>query len=357
MGRFRVSRSERRSLEQIVRLQRVEARRYRRARMVLLAACGESISAIARQLGTCRLRVGQWLKRFEQARLSGLDDRPRSGRPIEITSLERHQVIAIACRAPRDLGVARNTWTHESLCDVLVRKGLVRRISTSEVGRILDEADLKPHRVKGWCHSTDPEFQAKMRAIVRLYVRRPSGEPVLSIDEKTGMQALSRSRELQAPAPGRTGRFEFDYRRHGTSCLFACFNIGSGQVLGPVTTSRTREEFFSFLELVAQNYRQARVHLVLDNLNTHKDTARGAFISAWNRRHGNRFVFHYTPTHGSWLNQVELWFAIVTRRVLRHGNFRSVDELVEALEGFIQQWNAGEAHPFRWTYRGLPLVS
>lgn len=173
-GRVRISLGERRSLEQIVRLQRVEARRYRRARMVLLAACGESISAISRQLGTCRLRVGQWLKRFEQARLSGLDDRPRSGRPIEITSLERHQVIAIACRAPKDLGVARNTWTHESLRDVLLRKGLVRRISTSEVGRILSEADLKPHRVKGWCHSSDPDFQAKMRAIVGLYVRRPT---------------------------------------------------------------------------------------------------------------------------------------------------------------------------------------
>jgi transposase len=220
MGRVRLSRGERRSLEQIVRLQRVEARRYRRARMVLLAASGKSISAIARQLGTCRLRVGQWLKRFEQVRLSGLEDRPRSGRPIEITALEHHQVIATVCRAPKDLGMARNTWTHESLREVLVRKGLVRRISTSEVGRILGEADLKPHRVKGWCHSSDPDFQAKMRTIVALYVRRPAGAPVLSVDEKTGMQALSRARELQPAAPGRAGRLEFEYRRNGSAaCL------------------------------------------------------------------------------------------------------------------------------------------
>jgi transposase len=357
MGRVRVSRSERRSLEQIVRLQRVEARRYRRARMVLLAACGESISAIARQLGTCRLRVGQWLKRFEQARLSGLDDRPRSGRPIEITSLERHQVIAIACRAPRDLGVARNTWTHESLREVLVRKGLVRRISTSEVARILSEADLKPHRVKGWCHSSDPDFQAKMRAIVGLYVRRPISVPVLSVDEKTGMQALSRARELQPAAPGRAGRWEFEYRRHGTRCRFAGFNVGTGRVLGRITSSRKRPDFFAFMDLIARHYRQPRVHVILDNLNTHKDTAMGTFLSDWNRRHGSRFAFHFTPTHGSWLNQVELWFAIVTRRVLRHGDFRSVDQLVAALEQFITQWNRREAHPFRWTYRGLPLVS
>lgn len=357
VGRVRLTRRERESLEEVTRHQRGEARAYRRARMVLLAAAGESISSIARHMGTCRLRVGQWLRRFQARRLLGLEDRPRSGRPVEITSLERHQIIAAACRAPKDFGLARNTWTHQSLRATVVAQGLVRRISTSEVGRILEEADLKPHRVKGWCHSTDPDFQAKMRSIVRLYVGRPRGEPILSIDEKTGMQALSRSRELRAPAPGRAGRFEFDYHRHGTRVLFACFNIGSGQVLGRVTASRTREDFFSFLELVAQNYRQARVHLVLDNLNTHKDTGRGAFISAWNRCHGNRFVFHYTPTHGSWLNQVELWFAIVTRRVLRHGNFGSVDELVAALEGFLQRWNTKEAHPFRWTYRGLPLVS
>jgi transposase len=325
--------------------------------MVLLAAAGKSVAAVARQLGTCRLRVSQGLKRFERARLSGLEDRPRSGRPIEITSLERHQVIAIACRAPKDLGVARNTWTHESLRDTLVRKRLVRRISISEVGRILSEADLKPHRVKGWCHSSDPDFQTKMRAIVALYVRRPTGAPVLSVDEKTGMQVLSRARELQPAAPGRAGRLEFEYRRHGTRCLFACFNVGTGRVLGRITSSRKRPDFFAFMDLIARKYRQPRVHVILDNLNTHKDTSMGPYLSEWNRRHGRRFVFHFTPTHGSWLNQVELWFAIVTRRVLRHGDFRSVDQLLAALEQFIARWNRREAHPFRWTYRGLPLVS
>ena len=357
MGRVRLSVGERRSLEKIVRLQRVEARRYRRARMVLLAACGQSVSAIARQLGTCRLRVNQWLRRFGEERLAGLKDRPRSGRPVEITALERHQVIAIACRAPKALGVARNSWTHASLREVLVRKRLVRRISTSEVGRILSEADLKPYRVKAWCHSSDPDFQAKMRAIVALYVRRPTGAPVLSVDEKTGIQALSRARELQPATPGRAGRLEFEYRRHGTRCLFACFNVGTGRVVGRITSSHKRPDFFAFMDVIAHQYRQPRVHVILDNLNTHKDTSMGAFLSDWNRRHGKRFVFHFTPTHGSWLNQVELWFAIITRRVLRHGDFRSVAELSAALEQFIARWNRREAHPFRWTYRGLPLVS
>ena len=235
--------------------------------------------------------------------------------------------------------------------------GAVREISPSTVAEILDEAEIRPHRIKAWCHSNDPDFQKKMRAIVKLYVRRPKGEPVLCIDEKTGMQALSRSRALTHPGPGRAGRQDFEYRRNGTRCLFGCFNVGTGKVLGRCTVQRKRHDFLEFMDLVAATYRQRRIHVVLDNLNTHHDTSQGAFITEWNRRHGRRFVFHYTPTHGSWLNQVELWFGIMTRRILRFGNFHDPDELVEAIEAFIDEWNATEAHPFRWTYQGTPLVS
>lgn len=352
----RFKRNEKRALVEITRQQRGEARLYRRARMVLLAATGESISSVARQLGTSRIRVYQWLHRFQNDRIEGLKDLSRSGRPVTITSLERHQVIATACRSPQEFGIERNTWSHEAIREAVVTSGLVRSISTSEVGRILDGADLKPHRVKMWCHSKDPDYQKKLRAIVRLYVKRPRGEPVLCIDEKTGMQALSRSRELQPAQPGRPGRFEFEYKRNGTRCLFACFNIGTGKVLARCTTSRKREDFFSFMDWVASTYRQRRVHVVLDNLNTHKNTSQGAFVTEWNNRHGRRFLFHYTPTHGSWLNQVELWFGIISRRVLRHSIFRNPDELIEAIESFITRWNENEAHPFRWTYQGLPLV-
>ena len=353
---FRLSKREREALEAIVRHQRGESRLYRRARMILLANGGASKASIARQLGTNRTRVGEWLWRFEGERLSGLTDSERSGRPAKITALERHQVIAAACRAPSELGVDRAIWTHDSLREALVSAGLVREISTTVVGNILDDAEIKPHRVKMWCHSTDPDYQRKMKAIVRLYVRRPKGEPVLCIDEKTGMQALSRSRALQPAQPGREARFEFEYKRNGTRCLFGCFNIATGQVLGRCTTSRKRPDFLSFLDLVASVYRQRRVHVVLDNLNTHKDTNQGRFITGWNRRHGSRFVFHYTPTHGSWLNQIELWFGIVSRRVLRHASFRTPDELVSAIESFMDTWNREEAHPFRWTYDGTPLV-
>ena len=347
---------QRNRLEGIIREQRGEARAYRRARMLLLAASGESIRSIARLLGTSRARVRGWVQRFRTAGVDGLEDRARSGRPRVLTSLERHQVVAAACQSPREFGVARDVWTRHALAQSVVDAGLVRSISPSTVAEILDEAEVRPHRVKSWCHSKDPEFQEKMRAIVRLYVRRPHGEPVLSIDEKTGIQALSRLRALKPASVRRSARYEFEYKRNGTRCLFACFNVGTGRVLGRCTERRTREDFLAFMDEVASVYRQRRVHVILDNLNTHHDTSRGAFMTDWNERHGSRFVFHYTPTHASWLNQVELWFGIVSRRVLRYGDFGSPDKLVAAIEAFIDEWNA-RAHPFRWTYDGTPLVS
>jgi len=353
---LQLSFTERDGLQAVVRQQRGEARLYRRARTILLAAEGESISAVARAVGTCRSRVGDWLQRFREHRLAGLVDLHRSGRPVEITPLERHQVIATACRSPADFGLQRVLWDHTALARAVVSAGLVRSISPRTVGRILQDAEIKPHHVKMWCHSDDPNYQEKMRAIVDLYVRLPKGQPVLSIDEKTGMQALSHRRPLKPASSCRRPRLDFEYKRNGTRCLFACFNVGTGHVLGRCTTTRTREDFLSFLDEVASAYRQSKVHLIMDNLNTHRDTQQGNFMTEWNQRHGGRFVFHYTPTHGSWLNQVELWFCVLSRRILRYAEFRSPDELVAAIERFIREWNETDAHPFRWTYDGLPLV-
>ena len=346
----KLSATERDYLRAIVRHQRGEARLYRRARIVLLAAEGKSVSAAARAIGTCRSRVGDWVKRFGELRLGGLADVHRSGRPVEITPLERHQVIATACRSPADFGLQRVLWDHAALARAVMSAGLVRSISSRTVGRILQDAEIKPHHVKMWCHGDDPNYQEKMRAIVDLYVHLPKGQPVLSIDEKTGMQALSHRRPLKQADSGRRPRLDFEYKRNGTRCLFACFNVGTGQVLGRCTTTRTREDFLSFLDEVASAYRQPHVHLIMDNLNTHRDTKQGDYMTQWNQLHGGRFVFHYTPTHGS-------WFCVLSRRILRYAEFRSPDELVAAIERFIQQWNEKDAHPFRWTYDGLPLVS
>jgi len=342
---------ERSELERIVGAASSEVRMVQRARIVLRCADGHGVNEITEQLGCSPPTVSKWRGRYAREGIEALGDAPRPGPPLTHGPETRAILIAKACTRPPETpeGARRERWTYEELGEEV-------GMSASQAHVILSRAEIKPHRVKMWCHSTDPDYQKKMRSIVRLYVRRPKGEPVLCIDEKTGMQALSRARELQPAAPRRAARFEFEYQRNGTRCLFGCFNIATGQVLGRCTRSRKRPDFLGFMDLVASVYRQPRVHVVLDNLNTHKDTNQGDFVTEWNRSHGRRFVFHYTPTHGSWLNQIELWFGIVSRRVLRHGQFRSPDSLVAAIESFIDTWNRLEAHPFRWTYEGLPLV-
>ena len=351
--RLRIPRKERTRLRGMARGHKVEARLKRRARIVLL--CWERVpcAEIARRVGTSESQVRKWRARFLEDRVDGLSDRPRSGRPHKITPAERVRVLGVACRDPAHFGEARTRWSSVSLAQMLVRSRRVRAISKSSVHRILQGAGLKPHKIRMWCTSTDPDYDAKLADITDLYLDPPPGEPVLCVDEKTGMQARGRLHRLQRPRPGRPGRQEFEYRRNGTRCLFACFNVRTGHVLGRTTARRTQKDFLDFLDEVARTYRQGVVHIVLDNLNTHKSEA----VREWNRRKGNRFRFHYTPTHASWLNQVEIFFGILVRRVLKHASYSATRFLDRAIHRFLEQWNEREAHPFRWTYQQRTLVA
>jgi transposase len=221
-------------------------------------------------------------------------------------------------------------------------------MSRSSVQRILAEHGLRPHKVRMWCTSNDPDYDDKVADVTTIYLDPPEGEPVVCIDEKTQMQALSRRVPLRRAQPGQAGRQEHEYRRHGTRCLFACFNVRTGKVLGRMSAQRRSVEFLGFMDEVARAYPQGRVHVVLDNLNTHY----GPAVQAWNRAHGHRFVFHFTPFHASWLNQVEVFFSILARRVLHHAEFATTDALDRAVLGFLEHWNRREAHPFAWTYDG-----
>jgi transposase len=351
--RVRIPRRERKQLLEAARGHKVEARLKRRAQIVLLSWRRVPHAEIARRLGTPESQVRKWVRRYREQGVEGLCDAPRSGRPCTITPAERVRVLGVACRDPARFGEERTTWSVESLARVLVGSGRVKAISKSSVHRILDGAGLKPHKVRMWCTSSDPRYDEKLAEITSLYLEPPPGEPVVCIDEKTGMQALSRLHPLRRPRPGRSGREEFEYRRNGTRCLFACFNVRTGKVLGRTTARRTQEDFLSFMDEVARTYRSGVVHVVLDNLNTHRSAA----VEAWNRRHGGRFRFHYTPTHASWLNQVEIFFGILVRRVLRHASYGSTRLLDAAITRFLAQWNDREAHPFRWTYGQRTLVA
>ena len=256
-----------------------------------------------------------------------------------------------------------------------------RDMARSTIQRILAEADLKPHKCRSWMHSDDPDFEAKALDICRLYLQAPrlyqQGELVIGVDEKTSIQALERARPTTPGAPGRPERQDPEYIRHGTRCLLASLVVPTGQVIGSVSERRATWDFVRHIRDVVELFPDIkRFHWVMDNLNTHYTLKLcqylGKLSGVWEGRPSlrtgaqrrafladptHKHVVHYTPKHGSWLNQVEIWFGVLSRRLLRRGEFRSVQELAERILAFIDYYDRHHAHPYEWTYTGKPLVS
>jgi transposase len=340
----------RRLLEAVVRARHISADFQQRAWIVLLAGQGLTNVAIARRLRCTETTARKWRERFrDRPRMTTLFDAQRSGRPSTVPMFVRLELIKIACDRPADCKLPfRDVWTIDLLRTALFQStGWL--LSQSEIRRILAVEEIRPHHVRLWLHSPDPEFRPKVRAICDVYLTKPvPGDLVLCVDEKTGMQALEHKHPFKQAVRGRSGRREFEYIRHGTRTLFAAFNPHTGAVIGECSRSRKADDLMRFMERVAKAYPTGNVTIVWDNLNIHK----GERWLAFNRRHGGRFRFLYTPIHASWVNQVEIWFSILARRVLKHGSFATAKELVRAVEGFVRHWNKHEGHPFRWTFRG-----
>jgi transposase len=224
-------------------------------------------------------------------------------------------------------------------------------ISPAQIGRILADLDLKPHRVRGWLtRRRDPEFFTKATAVCGLYLHPPAGAVVLSIDEKTAIAARSRTHPTTAPRPGRAARREFEYVRHGTVSLMAALDVHNGQLLGRIIERNDSATFVSFLTEIDQAiHHDTPIYLILDNGSSHVSKATKAWLAAH-----PRFTACYTPTHASWLNQVELFFSILTRRLLRRGEFTSRQDLADKIMNFIEVYDR-TAKPYRWTYDGTPL--
>lgn len=346
--RLPVRRILRKQLERLARSSKAPHALVERAKIILLAEQGGSTYAIARELRVTEVTVRKWRGRFEaRPKLSTLRDAPRSGRPETICSEQRAEVVRLACERPAgDKARFRAVWTFSTLRDAVESK-LKLSISRSEVWRILQVHGVRPHRVVGWLHSSDPEFRPKVAAICSLYVEPPAGAAVICVDEKTGMQALEHNHPMKRANQRGPGRKEFEYTRHGTVTLLGAFDIRTGEVFGRCER-RTAKNLVGFLESLALKYPSGPVYIVWDNLNVHT----GERWTEFNKRHGGRFHFLYTPKHASWVNQIECWFSILQRRVIRHGSFRTRDALARAVRGFIAHWNAVEAHPFRWRFRG-----
>lgn len=320
---------------------KTEQRIALRARVILEAANGLSLREISERTGLGWSSCQKWRKRFQDQGLDGLTDRPGRGRPETITQEQRLEVMALACTTPMD---GSNAWSVRRLADAT-------GLGVGSVHRILNSGDLKPHKVKYWCgKSPDPEFAEKQAAIIGLYMNPPENALVLCVDEKSQIQALDRTQPLLPMQVGEPKRMTATYKRHGTACLLAALAVHEGTVDGRCVESTNHAEFLNFLKHIYRKYPGKELHVIADNLSAHKHSA----VMEWVAKR-RRLNLHFTPTYSSWLNQIEIWFNIFSRDVIKGGVWRSKSALVKQIMKYIRHYNEERAHPFKWTYEGKPL--
>lgn len=345
-----IPRPLKRVMHMLARSRTESAQVVERAAIVVLAAGGLSNAHIGRRLGCSVQTVRKWRRRFSTTpTLEALKDRPRSGRPAVVAASDRAALIKLACNRPKDTAF-HNVWSLRGLRSALL-DDVGRTLSVSEIGRVLRAAEIRPHRMKVWLHSPDPEFRPKVKRIADLYLDPPPGSRVVCVDEKPGMQVLERKHPTRLSTAGADGREDFEYIRHGTKTLIAALDVATGKVFGQVRDRRTAKDLVDFMDALAVEHPTGDVYVVWDNLNIHLDGKERRW-SAFNERHGGRFHFVHTPIHASWVNQIEIWFSILQRRVLRRASYRTAEQLTWRVLGFIGRWNRVEAHPFRWKFRG-----
>ena len=325
---------ERQTLSQSTSAGTTEHRLVERARIILLAAEGRSTRDIAGQLRTRTARVSKWRTRFAKERLGGLSDAARTGKPAKYTADTEKRMLALLDQPPPK---GYSQWSGPLLAEAL------EDVNVHQVWRLLRQRGISLARRRSWCISTDPEFGPKAADIVGLYLDPPEKAVVLCVDEKPSIQALERAQGwLRLPDGKALNGFSHCYKRHGTTTLFAALDVATGQVQTGHYQRRRRREFLDFMNGVVAAHPEREVHVILDNLNTHRPKN-----DRWLKRHPN-IHFHYTPTYSSWLNQVEVWFSILSRKALRGASFTSPRQLRQAINNFVDAHNS-KAAPFEWT--------
>jgi transposase len=325
---------ERSALEAMIRSPKTEHGIVERARIVLLAAEGRATRSIATELGTWPGRVSRWRKRFARERLAGLRDLPRPGPTPRYGSDTDKRILALLDRPP-PTGYGR--WTAP------LRSRELGDVSDQHIWRFLRAGKIDLAARKSWCQTDDPAFVAKAAEIVGLYLDPPQDAIVLAVDEKPHIQALERAQGyLRLPNGRALGGRSHDYTRHGTSTLFAALEVATGQVTAGHYKRRRRVEFLDFMNGILANYPGKTIHVILDNLSTHKPKR-----DRWLARHPN-VRFHFTPTYSSWLNQIEIWFSILQGNSLAGASFTDIRQLRDHINAFVDSYNT-RAVPFVWT--------
>lgn len=330
-----LTREDRVTLKRWARSRTIDNATATRARIVLAAREGRPAAEIAAALGVSARNVYKWIWRFDEEGLEGLKERPRSGRPRK---LDLDEVMEILTKTIEEAPRGATHWSQRLMAQAM-------GVTKQQVAQIWTAAGLKPHRLRTFKISRDPRFAEKVVDVVGLYMNPPDKALVLSVDEKTQIQALDRTQPMLPLRPGQVERRTHDYKRNGTVSLYAALDIATGQVTGKLTRRHRAKEFLQFLELLDRRTQSATVvHIILDNSSTHTTDE----VQAWLDSHP-RFHFHFTPTSASWLNAVETWFSTLERRAVRRGVFTSVTDLKQAIRGYIQAHNSDYAKPFAWT--------
>jgi len=313
-----------------------------RARIILLSAEGLSAEAVGDKLDVRRITVYKWRGRYRAGGVAALADAPRPGPPRKLSTAKAKEILR---RTTREIPHEATHWSLRLMAKYA-------SVSIHHVQQVWAAADLKPHRLKSFKISNDPRFAEKVVDVVGLYMNPPDNAVVLSVDEKTQIQALDRTQPMLQLRPGQVERRTHDYKRHGTASLYAAFDIATGKVIGRVTEKHRAQEFLAFLEQIESVVpKRQRLHLILDNSSTHTTAEVKAFLAAHPRMH-----LHFTPTSASWLNAVEGWFSQLERRAVRRGVFTSVQDLRRELRRFIAAHNARSAKPFVWTRSALSIL-
>jgi len=336
-----LSEVEREELNRISRSQKAENRIVTRAKIILHSSEEKTYEEIMEQTKQSRGTVAKWRSRFIKYRLKGLKDLPRSGKPRVIPAEKYALVIEKACSKPED---GYSNWSQRRIAKQV-------GISQTKVQNILSQADLKPHKIDYWCgKSPDPEFENKMREIVGLYINPPENALVLCVDEKTQIQALDRTQPELPIRNGDARRQTTTYKRNGVVSLIAALSVHKGEITAKPIETNNAANFLNFLKRLERKYNKKELHIIADNLSIHKHKD----VKRWLSKKKN-IKIHYTPTYSSWLNQIEIWFNILTKDVLKGAIWKSKQQLVSQIMNYIKTYNSTRAKPFQWTYTGKAL--
>lgn len=381
---------DREILERLIRRHTEKQSIVMRAKIILMADKGMQHQEIAKKLEATNNTITVWINRWidlpDKPPKKRLQDSPRLGAPDTFTAEQLCQIIAIACEPPKEHGYPITHWSHRELAEAVIKKEIVDSISVSYIGKMLKKNDLQPHRSKYWLNAkADERKDERIADICNIYhgsTAHADNEIVLSIDEMTGVQALERCASDLPLAPKKPLAREFEYIRHGTQTLLAGFNVVTGIIQGLCRDTRKEEDLVDLIDyLIEINPEHEVYHFVADQLNTHKSASLVEYVARFCKieddlgikgkegilksmdtreeflsKPDKKIIFHYTPKHASWMNQIEIWFGILMKKVIKRGNFLSKDDLKKKILDFMSYFNETMAKPFKWTYQGKALV-